>query len=236
MGIVMARGEKPTRYFREYGETFSELLGIEFTDEIRAEHIGPLESEGRTEYSICYAIWRSKARLIPYTAAPDFWDRFIHEVCKWSWAKNDPRWKQYYSLRTDGERQNYMHSQGLMASLYERNDEAEKLALRIADDNSKGVIYFVQGEYGGPIKIGFSTDLRKRLGSLQSSNPYKLILLMAIPGSRKTEQGIHDRLNAHWLRGEWYNDAPAIYEKIERLREKHRKIYEEKDKAARVTA
>jgi hypothetical protein len=69
------------------------------------------------------------------------------------------------------------------------------------------MIYFVEVERTGEIKVGFSTDVEKRIKSLSTASPYPLRLLIAVPGSFAEEKLIHyafssERLNGEWFRGD----------------------------------
>lgn len=67
------------------------------------------------------------------------------------------------------------------------------------------VVYFIQEPATHAIKIGFSTNLRKRLESLQSANPYQLALLGALPDhDEKAEKRLHKRFDIYRLEGEWF--------------------------------
>ena len=83
------------------------------------------------------------------------------------------------------------------------------------------MIYFAQSMNGGPIKIGFSDDVDKRMSSLRSSNPEPLILLGVMEGDRVEEKKVHRLFKRK--RGEWFYDSPELREFIrvtcdERLR------------------
>ena len=75
------------------------------------------------------------------------------------------------------------------------------------------IIYFVQmADEHGPIKIGLSSLLllRSRLDSLQTGNPYPLILLGAIPGDAKTEGKLHKKFSKYRLMGEWFHLSESL--------------------------
>lgn len=69
-------------------------------------------------------------------------------------------------------------------------------------------------DYCGPVKIGFATDPRKRLGSLQSGNPHRLRIVFYFPLpyrelARLVEQSFHKKMKRRGLVGECYDLAPA---------------------------
>lgn len=73
-----------------------------------------------------------------------------------------------------------------------------------------GFVYFIQARGGGPIKIGYSANPEKRLAALQTASPYDLAILAIRPGSRDDEAALHDRLSAHRLRGDWFEDCDLV--------------------------
>ncbi len=72
------------------------------------------------------------------------------------------------------------------------------------------VIYFVQSEHGGPVKIGRADDLAKRLVTLQTARPDKLVVIAAAPGSVQQERDIHQRFAAAREKGEWFSPTPQL--------------------------
>lgn len=54
------------------------------------------------------------------------------------------------------------------------------------------------------VKIGTSTQLATRIGSLQHMSPVSLTLLAHFEGSYGTEQWLHGRFHAYRTHGEWF--------------------------------
>ena len=54
-----------------------------------------------------------------------------------------------------------------------------------------------------------------RLSLLQTSSPYPLTVLAAIPGGRKDEIELHTRFASLRVRGEWFAAAPELVAFIE---------------------
>lgn len=79
-------------------------------------------------------------------------------------------------------------------------------------------MYFIQGENGGPIKIGVTDNIDKRLKQMQTGNPEKLILLHLTYGGRNLEEELHLKFSQYLYRGEWFNPAKEILEYIEELK------------------
>lgn len=55
------------------------------------------------------------------------------------------------------------------------------------------MIYFVQSIDGGPIKIGFTDNLERRLVELEYHYGESLAVLATMPGDKSVERSIHDR-------------------------------------------
>ena len=82
-------------------------------------------------------------------------------------------------------------------------------------------LYFVQAVSGGvgigPVKIGYATDLRKRLRQIQSHCPFALRLLKAVAGGFDFEADLHRQYREWNSHGEWFEATPKLLEHIERL-------------------
>jgi len=73
-------------------------------------------------------------------------------------------------------------------------------------------VYFIQEGRGkhGSIKIGKSSNINKRLKSLQTGNPRKLTLMATIKcttpnNAHRLESKLHLMFKADRVRGEWFN-------------------------------
>jgi hypothetical protein len=78
-----------------------------------------------------------------------------------------------------------------------------------------GYVYFVQMDRIGPIKIGFSRDIGKRLVSLQTSNAYPLRLLCCYPSNESHEKEWHSAFHNMRLEGEWFLPHPKLLREID---------------------
>lgn len=109
--------------------------------------------------------------------------------------------------------------QGIVAHFDNLAVEAEAEAARQAEcaaDFLHSDLYFI-GSDSGPIKIGISGCVEKRLKQLQTSNPYPLKLLAVVKSAGLEESAYHERFAAHRLHGEWFERCPAILTEIARL-------------------
>lgn len=81
-------------------------------------------------------------------------------------------------------------------------------------------VYFVQGENGGPIKIGRARNLWWRVRGLQAGNWVEIVLVGAVRGARELERALHVEFSSSKIRGEWFRDTPALRQRIIELCEK----------------
>jgi len=169
--------------------------------------IARLEKEGHTEKSICFAIWKEEESLFKYRRDQRFWGIFVNSIKKWSWPKGDPRWDDYWKKKKEEERAKQIQI-----------ELRKKQTLKMQDKKRfPGFIYFIQGESGGPIKIGYTTDVQSRIRTLQTGYPDTLKLLLAIPGNFNNEQTLHFELKEYRVQGEWFKPVPVVLDKIKQL-------------------
>jgi hypothetical protein len=76
------------------------------------------------------------------------------------------------------------------------------------------MIYFIENTETKHIKIGFSTDVRRRLIDLQISSPHELKILTICEGDDKLEKELHKRFGEHHFRGEWFLPNKELKEYI----------------------
>lgn len=78
-----------------------------------------------------------------------------------------------------------------------------------------GVVYFIQcGEF---VKLGFTTDLGRRLSGYLMHTPYDVKVLASMPGDRRLEKSLHRRFVKHHHRGEWFRLSSEILDYINDL-------------------
>lgn len=81
-----------------------------------------------------------------------------------------------------------------------------------------GFVYFVRAGSDGPVKIGFTANVEKRISELQTGCPHKLVLLRSVErdDAREHESELHEKLahlridNSEWFR--WHPDLQATIE------------------------
>ena len=79
-----------------------------------------------------------------------------------------------------------------------------------------GFIYVLKAA-DGSLKIGFTTDPKKRISQLQSASSQALKSVCVVPGTRAHERHIHRRLGAYRIRGEWYSSSLIVDECVSKL-------------------
>ena len=80
-------------------------------------------------------------------------------------------------------------------------------------------LYFIQIGKMGPIKVGITNDIQKRLIGLQTSNPEQLNVLycekLEAQEARSLEKEYHIMLRDASLKGEWFRPTPFVLEIVE---------------------
>lgn len=80
------------------------------------------------------------------------------------------------------------------------------------------IVYFVQSGDFGPIKIGFTMYLPKRMMQLQCGSPHRLTVLLTVDGSASLESAFHKSLSEYRISGEWFSPTGEVFNAINRAR------------------
>ncbi len=83
--------------------------------------------------------------------------------------------------------------------------------------NRTSLVYFAQRE-DGAIKIGFSSDVMRRVFELRKDARAAVELLACFPGGKPDELKLHDRFASCALGEEWFSPSDELVEFINRLR------------------
>lgn len=77
-------------------------------------------------------------------------------------------------------------------------------------------VYFVQDTRSGAVKVGFSTNVAKRVSGLRTSCPFPLRFLGSIPGGKERERELHAMFSCYFNRlcGEWYEHSDEMMASI----------------------
>lgn len=78
------------------------------------------------------------------------------------------------------------------------------------------ICYFI-GSKNGPVKIGWTRDVKKRLRTLQTAHPFKLEILATTAGGEIAEARYHAKFADYRLEGEWFTPCQGIRAEIRRL-------------------
>ena len=193
-----------------FNQAFS-IIGKPMDDKAKSV-IKMLLREGHSEKSICFSVWKGQENLRKLRHDSRFWGAFVNTVRKWSWPKDDPRWDNYWKRKKEEEKAK-LEEERLRKEMKEK--EAQEYAYR---ERHPGFIYFIQAESGGPIKIGYTKDIKARLSSIQTGHPDTLILLGAFPGNPNDEHNLHKEFKTYHVRGEWFHPVERLIEKIKSYR------------------
>jgi len=74
----------------------------------------------------------------------------------------------------------------------------------------KGKVYLIGNRQANILKIGYSTDLKQRLATLQTSSPFELTILASLTGTMETEQSMLKNFKSLRLKGEWFKWDESI--------------------------
>lgn len=84
------------------------------------------------------------------------------------------------------------------------------LAMDPPADAASSVVYFAQCGVGGPIKIGRTCDIARRLAELQTASPHPLTLLAATRGATRLERIFHEEFRHARIHGEWFKPSADL--------------------------
>lgn len=109
-----------------------------------------------------------------------------------------------YAVLTTGKWQSLDHH-GIL-----HDEVARYLPNYVPPSRCDGFVYFVQAGENGPVKIGWSQDVARRMAELQTANANRLTLIGFLRGRMEREAATH-ALFAHLrLEGEWFRDTPEL--------------------------
>ena len=77
------------------------------------------------------------------------------------------------------------------------------------------MVYFIKS--GDFIKIGTTTDIKKRMAVLQVGSPFKLSVLALVEGSFEEESKLHTKFKKQRMKGEWFKINKKILDYISKL-------------------
>lgn len=129
-------------------------------------------------------------------------------------------WRTLYRWTLEGSIKYIQES--INAPVYIPQSEIERvLTEKRNQPNFNPVVYFIQGEDGGLIKIGTTNNLKIRFLNLQNSSPVKLKLLASANiFEYYSEIQMHEKFAKHRRHGEWFEPVPELLDFIKKLNAK----------------
>src|SRR5262245_9911338 len=79
-----------------------------------------------------------------------------------------------------------------------------------------GFVYAIHAVGTTRVKIGFTTDLEKRLTMLQIGSPFPLELIFKMPGDMTAERKLHRHFQSRCVFGEWFEFTNGQIEQIKK--------------------
>ena len=84
-------------------------------------------------------------------------------------------------------------------------------------------LYIIKAVGTGLVKIGFSTNVPKRLKSLQTASPYRLEVLATWAGTDADEKALHLKFAEYRKTGEWFKAGDWLNRLLEDVKPQSRK-------------
>lgn len=78
----------------------------------------------------------------------------------------------------------------------------------------KGFVYFVYCPHSDAVKIGFTSNVKNRIASLQTGSASELILIGSISTFPCYEKTLHKKHEQFHIRGEWFRATPEFFSKL----------------------
>jgi excisionase family DNA binding protein len=83
----------------------------------------------------------------------------------------------------------------------------------------QGLLYVAERDVDAAVKIGWTSDLVRRMRELKRDTRAAVVLRAAVPGDKPDELRLHGRFAAHRIDGEWFRACPEIDAFLKALRE-----------------
>ena len=80
-----------------------------------------------------------------------------------------------------------------------------------------GFVYYAQSESGGPIKIGYASDVRQRIRDLKREHGALVLLAAESAESQQTETERHKRFASARSHGEWFRPTDELLMHIDMI-------------------
>lgn len=114
----------------------------------------------------------------------------------------------------------------LLNSVREKMTSGDKITLTLEEKKRLFVVsycmttvYFIAAPLGGVIKIGKTTDMKKRLSTLSTMSPVPLEVISTVQYDDNLEARIHRHLKDHRSHGEWFHSDEPVLEFMRGVRD-----------------
>lgn len=84
--------------------------------------------------------------------------------------------------------------------------------------NRRGTIYVAVRATDGAFKIGWTSDVMRRVQELRKASQSAVELVACFPGDKPDELRFHARFKADQIEGEWHRPSPALVAFVEGLK------------------
>lgn len=116
--------------------------------------------------------------------------------------------------------------QGLSkAAVLQCTDGVRSRCQRIYGTPLLPVVYFIQRNPFGPVKIGYANRITDRVGKLLCDSPDAVNVAAVVPGNKTLEAWFHRRHEESRVRGEWFEDYATVIADARRFGEIHAVAY-----------
>lgn len=96
-----------------------------------------------------------------------------------------------------------------------REQEALLLLVKQFQKNKEPYVYLIDCHHRQ--KIGFSTNIEKRIKTFNTASPFPAILLAVAPGDIHLEHLLHEEFDSFRIFGEWFIARDRVIDKFSRL-------------------
>lgn len=94
------------------------------------------------------------------------------------------------------------------------------------EESAIGRVYMITPPHHCVVKIGFATNVSRRLYDLQMATFMDLDVFDSFPGALGDEKHLHRKFATHRIRGEWFKFADEIFEFVDDFEDYRRKVFE----------
>ena len=92
-----------------------------------------------------------------------------------------------------------------------------------SDKDKSWYLYMISAGITGPVKIGHSVDVRKRLVTLQTASHERLFIqAVTLERGQLTEAKLHKTFKPLRIRGEWFKNTPELSKIAAKIRDAER--------------